>query len=140
MENPYQTPAADVIAAPATHTAWAFKDPTWSTWVCRACLVAGALVSLLMIAVVARQYSLFEEAAANGWTVDDVYAESGLTFLAATLLQFMTMMASFVFIGMWIYRAAWNGRVFAGARQLDFTPGWSVGWYFLPIANLWKPY
>ena len=28
----------------------------------------------------------------------------------------------------------------AGARQLDFTPGWSVGWYFLPIANLWKPY
>ena len=140
VENPYQTPAADVIAAPATHTAWAFKDPTWLTWVCRACLVAGALVSLLMIAVVARQYSLFEEAAANGWTVDDVYAESGLTFLAATLLQFMTMMASFVFIGMWIYRAAWNGRVFAGARQLDFTPGWSVGWYFLPIANLWKPY
>ncbi len=72
MENPYQTPAADVIAAPATHTAWAFKDPTWLTWVCRACLVAGVLVSLLMIAVVARQYSLFEEAAANGWTVDDV--------------------------------------------------------------------
>ncbi len=28
VENPYQTPAADVIAAPATHTAWAFKDPT----------------------------------------------------------------------------------------------------------------
>ena len=21
-----------------------------------------------------------------------------------------------------------------------FTPGWSVGWYFIPIANLWKPY
>jgi hypothetical protein len=21
-----------------------------------------------------------------------------------------------------------------------FTPGWSVGWYFVPIANLWKPY
>lgn len=140
MENPYQTPAADVIAAPATHTTWAFKDPTWLTWVCRASLLAGALVSLLMIAVMARQYSLFEEAAVNGWTVDDVYAASGLTFLAAALLQFVTMMASFVFIGMWIYRAAWNGRGFAGAPQLDFTPGWSVGWYFIPFANLWKPY
>ena len=21
-----------------------------------------------------------------------------------------------------------------------FTPGWSIGWYFMPIANLWKPY
>ncbi len=21
-----------------------------------------------------------------------------------------------------------------------FTPGWSVGWYFIPVANLWKPY
>lgn len=76
MENPYQTPAADVIAAPATHTTWAFKDPTWLTWVCRPSLLAGALVSLLMIAVMARQYSLFEEAAVNGWTVDDVYAAS----------------------------------------------------------------
>ena len=46
MENPYQTPAADVIAAPATHTAWAFKNPTWLTWVCRACLVAGAFTLL----------------------------------------------------------------------------------------------
>lgn len=140
MENPYQTPAAEVIAAPPAHTAWAFKDPAWLTWACRACLVAGALVSLLMIAVMARQYSLFEAAEANGLTVDDVYAESGLIFLAAALLQFVTMVSSFVFIGMWIYRAAWNGRAFAGARQLDFTPGWSVGWYFLPIANLWKPY
>jgi len=140
VENPYQTPAADVVAAPAPQQAWAFKDPTWLTWACRACLVAGALVSLLMIAVMARQYMLFESADANGWTVDDVYAESGLTFLAAALLQFLTMTASFVFVGMWIYRAAWNGRVFAGAKQLDFTPGWSVGWYFLPIANLWKPY
>jgi hypothetical protein len=23
---------------------------------------------------------------------------------------------------------------------MTFTPGWSVGWFFIPIANLWKPY
>jgi hypothetical protein len=27
-----------------------------------------------------------------------------------------------------------------GALGLAFTPAWSVGWYFVPIANLWKPY
>ena len=25
-------------------------------------------------------------------------------------------------------------------QRLSFTPSWSVGWYFIPIANLFKPY
>jgi len=25
-------------------------------------------------------------------------------------------------------------------REMEFTPGWSIGWYFIPIAALWKPY
>jgi hypothetical protein len=141
VENPYQMPTADV-AGTASHAGAvsAFKDPTWLTWACRVCLVAGALASALMIVVMAQQHALFEAAKANGWSVDDVYAETGLTFFAATLLQFMTMMASFVLIGMWIYRAAWNARAFAGTRQLTITPGWAVGWYFIPFANLFKPY
>lgn len=139
VENPYRTPAADV-AGVVPHANATFKDPTWLTWACRICLVSGALVSLLMIAVMAQQYELFGVAKANGGSVDDVYVETGLTFLAAALLQFVVMMASFVFIGMWIYRAAWNARCLAGARQLTITPGWSVGWYFVPFANLFKPY
>jgi hypothetical protein len=27
-----------------------------------------------------------------------------------------------------------------GTQGLQFTPGWGVGWWFIPIANLWKPY
>ena len=37
------------------------------------------------------------------------------------------------------YRANYNARQL-GARDMHFTPGWSVGWYFVPIATLWKPY
>ena len=44
-----------------------------------------------------------------------------------------------VLIAMWIYRANNNVRAL-GAANMDFTPGWSVGWYFIPIASLWKPY
>jgi hypothetical protein len=40
---------------------------------------------------------------------------------------------------MWIYRANYNARQL-GATGMTFTPGWAVGWYFIPIANLWKPY
>ena len=45
----------------------------------------------------------------------------------------------FIFGGMWIYRMNYNARCL-GAIQMRFTPGWSVGWYFIPLALLWKPY
>lgn len=41
--------------------------------------------------------------------------------------------------GRWIYVVARNIRPL-GAQRLQFTPGWAVGYYFIPIANLWKPY
>ncbi len=28
----------------------------------------------------------------------------------------------------------------ASPSDLRFTPGWAVGWWFIPIANLWKPF
>ena len=39
----------------------------------------------------------------------------------------------------WIYRANSNLGALSG-HPMSFTPGWSVGWYFIPIACLFKPY
>jgi hypothetical protein len=39
----------------------------------------------------------------------------------------------------WIHRANLNCRGF-GAQDMSFTPGWSVGYYFIPILNLVRPY
>lgn len=36
-------------------------------------------------------------------------------------------------------RANRNARAL-GATGLKFTPGWCIGWFFIPIANLFKPY
>lgn len=58
-----------------------------------------------------------------------------LIALPATLVGVVLV----VLIGRWIYRAAWNLR-HLGARRLEFSPGWSVGWYFIPFANLVYPY
>ncbi|MBB6184098.1 DUF4328 domain-containing protein [Oleiagrimonas soli] len=38
----------------------------------------------------------------------------------------------------WLYRAAANIRAL-GARALEYTPGWCVGWFFVPFANLFIP-
>lgn len=55
------------------------------------------------------------------------------------LVQFTILIASAVLVLIWIHRAAFNVRQL-GATGLRFKPGWCVGWYFIPIANLWKPY
>jgi hypothetical protein len=54
-------------------------------------------------------------------------------------IQFLVFIISGIIILKWIYRANLNAREM-GATDMVFTPGWAIGWYFIPIANLWKPY
>jgi hypothetical protein len=58
-----------------------------------------------------------------------------LMAIAHVLIFILTAIA---FLG-WIYRANTNARAL-GARGMQFTPGWSIGWYFIPILSFWKPY
>lgn len=40
---------------------------------------------------------------------------------------------------MWVHRAHRNLPALR-ATGMKFTPGWAVGWYFIPYLNLFKPY
>src|SRR5690242_15716882 len=55
------------------------------------------------------------------------------------LLFFAAFVATAVFWVLTIHRAATNVRAF-GQGGLEFTPGWAAGWYFVPFANLVKPF
>ena len=44
-----------------------------------------------------------------------------------------------VFWCVWQHHAQYNATRLASG-PLQFTPGWAVGWWFIPIANLWKPF
>jgi hypothetical protein len=72
-----------------------------------------------------------EELTARDW--------SDLRELGTTLLRFFCLLMTAVFVLRWIYRAAANTRTLY-SRRMRFTPGWAVGWFFIPIAHLWKPY
>ena len=54
-------------------------------------------------------------------------------------IQMLIYLVSGIWILRWIYLANQNVREL-GAAGMRFSPGWSVGWYFVPIMNLWKPY
>jgi len=44
-----------------------------------------------------------------------------------------------IFFLKWIFRAAYNAHKMS-VLKMKFTPGRSIGWYFIPVGNLWKPY
>jgi len=58
---------------------------------------------------------------------------------AIGIVQLVLYLAQAIVILGWIRLANKNARAL-GARDMEFTPGWAIGWYFIPIANLWKPY
>lgn len=77
-------------------------------------------------------YTSQEQAVADGEANDK---RQGLIAIVYTVV----FIISAIIILRWIYRANYNARQL-GAKEMQFTPGWSVGWYFIPIFTLWKPY
>jgi hypothetical protein len=81
-------------------------------------LVADALVLLGASVTIAAPLELFQ----------------GLTGLLQTLVF---LVAGFLSLK-WVYRVSLNAH--ALASDMTITPAWGVGWFFVPIACLWKPY
>jgi hypothetical protein len=64
---------------------------------------------------------------------------------AVALIGILGLLSGAISIGtiivflIWTHQAAKNVRAF-GQQMLEFTPGWAVGWWFIPFANYWFPY
>jgi hypothetical protein len=56
----------------------------------------------------------------------------------SVILYFIALLATIIIVGRWIYRASKNAH--AISNDMTISPGWAVGWYFIPIASLFKPY
>jgi len=54
-------------------------------------------------------------------------------------LYFLVFLITGILFLRWILLTNRNARAL-GATGMEFTPGWAVGWYFVPVATLWKPY
>lgn len=97
-------------------------------------LIAGFLVivAVLVGQIAELRGDISLEESAELTTASSAYAIVGLV---DGLLALITV----VFFSMWIYRAAAN-VVAAGIPGFEYTPSWAVGWFFVPIANLFRPF
>lgn len=72
----------------------------------------------------------------------DPYAEvTGLEILYVVTAFALVIVAivNIILWCMWLHRAARNVNE-AGFERFEFTPGWAVGWHFIPFANLVQPF
>ncbi len=62
------------------------------------------------------------------------------TLLVVFVFATVAFLATVFILGMvWVYRVNKNSWVLRGSN-MNFRPGWSVGWWFIPIANIVQPY
>jgi hypothetical protein len=59
--------------------------------------------------------------------------------LATAIALVLAWLVGYVAGGLWIVRVARNVLAL-GATGLDISPGWAVGWYAIPVGNLFKPF
>lgn len=98
-----------------------------------------AVLAALMIWSTWRELELLKSAT-GGQGISDAAAavnDSRQAFIG--LVYFVLSVSGFVVLLRWISRANRNARAL-GASDMRFTPGWSVGWFFVPIMNLFRPY
>lgn len=56
----------------------------------------------------------------------------------ASIPLFLVLIACFILVGRWIYLTNANAHLLSD--DMSITPGWSIGWFFVPFANLVQPY
>jgi hypothetical protein len=61
------------------------------------------------------------------------------TSTVVSIVYLGIFVATVIFSSVWIYRSSWNARQIQPSEK-RITPGWAIGWYFVPFLSLWKPY
>lgn len=118
--------------------AYTFRDPR---------PLGGAVVAWMYVYLVATVANLamvgIEAEALIGGASGGVDGGTGVASLdglvmvtrLASVVMYVT--SGFLFLK-WTYRVVANARLLNPAMKAK--PGWAIGWYFVPIAFLWKPF
>jgi len=132
-DDPYKPPAK-LPRAKAPAWSYAFRDPKGRTTTLKVLLWIGAAVAV--VALISDFMTLLFLSrylpGGGGWQANQ--------FRQALVggCQWLLLAITAVVFLMWVHRANTNARLLGA--EMKFTPGWAVGWFFIPIWNLWKPY
>lgn len=84
------------------------------------------------------EYRAYMELPADVDLSETVIPAEIVTVIIGLIQMILFIILAIIFLR-WIYRMNKNLGALSG-QPMRFTPGWSVGWYFIPFACLFKPY
>jgi hypothetical protein len=123
--------------------AYRYRSLTTTTWVFTALAGANVLAVTLRFVALVGQWRLLGQMGTGGFASQDAMnaaaSASDARVAAVAIFMLITLVPAYIAGGVWIYNAACNARAL-GARGLQTSPGWAVGWFFVPFMCLFKPY
>jgi hypothetical protein len=141
-ENPYQSPSVEY---PAVLPAFPQSDVPWARPYETGHTRAVGVIVCSVITICVHVFFIGNHLFVMWWL------REGKRFVRANVLSneilgpvlisfmFLMFLASFVALLMWIHRAYQN-LPSLGFERPRFSPGWSVGYFFMPILNFFRPY
>ena len=120
-----------------------YVDSTSITTFVLILLVLCILLNAMGIYADFRQVGVIENIRAGVYETEEAQqaaaeAVDELAGLVAVAQIGVTLLLGVVFL-FWTHRVCKNAHCLS-LSPLKITPGWAVGWYFIPFANLWMPY
>lgn len=102
-------------------------------------LLAGqAVVDVIIFFLVVARIGALRKVELGQRSIEDVVATND-RLRATGAIEGLLLIATIVVWLVWQYRSQANLRAL-GAGNLRFTPGWVVGWWFIPFADIVFPY
>lgn len=130
--------AADQIACVGGHIMdYEFRDPMRLARVVRVAVIIWTVVAIgyaSAAAFSALTIGAFQAGTANMEDLARVDTVSAIAGVSTLVVNLITM----ILVARWIYRA--NKNAHALSSDMVMTPGWNIGFFFIPIASLWKPF
>jgi len=106
-------------------------------------LVAWGLTQLASAWSLWTNYQFYKRLLVNDFAADEDIIAIATTMDNISSVVMWTSIGLFVVTAIsfciWTYQAARNARSLSALPQ-KMSPGWTVGWYFVPFANFWKPF
>lgn len=102
-------------------------------------LIAAAAIAFLSTILALNEIRLIGDIGAGRFVSESQAQRADVMFGITGVIQVMVFIGTVIAWCIWQHRAQSNLSPLY-SHELKFSPGWAVGWWFIPFANLFKPY
>lgn len=102
-------------------------------------LATQAVLTAIELLALANRYAVLHRYELGGSVAPSTIHAADTAVDVTTNVIAAILVVTIVIWCMWQHRAHSNAGELSGGG-LHFSPGWAVGWWFVPIADLWMPF